>query len=620
MSTYVDVLHARAESQPERPALTFLIGGDDANTTSLTYAAMLDRVKAIAVELSKNASPGDRAILLYPPGVEFYEAFLGCLFAGVIAVPMFPPTPSRLREAAPRLIEMFRSSAPRVVMTPSVLRSHAELLTMHYDQQELLRWVHNDTVDQRQSFRWRRPDGLDASSIAFLQYTSGSTGKPKGAMVTHGNLLANSKMILKAFELDEKDTVVHWLPAYHDMGLIGCGLAPLSGGGHIVFMSPWDFLTRPIRWLKAITRYRGTANAAPNFAFDLCVRRVSDADKATLDLSSWRAAMNGSEPINAGTLQRFADAFGGCGFKVSSYRPCYGLAEATLLVAGTAAGPEAAKIYVDREELAKNHVVPCSPDHPTAACLVASGRVVEEGTVVIVDPTTSQPLPESEVGEIWIRGPFVAMGYWRDHETTEETFRARLADGTGPFLRTGDLGFLRGDKLVVTGRIKDLIIWHGVNYYPQDIEATAEEVHGVRRGRTAAFGVPVGDEERVVIIVEFDRRHAQRTEPVPAERERRWNHEIPTGIMMIPSEAPPSVRGEETQPPPTSVLVNAIKEAVGGHHGLPVHDVVLVPPGAIPRTSSGKTKRRATRELYLKGELSTVASLLPPPPSSENPK
>lgn len=622
MTTYVDAFEARAESLLDKPALTFLVGGNLDTSIQLTYGALLERVRGIAAELSRSVSPGDRALLLYPPGVEFFEAFLGCLFAGVVAVPMFPPTPSRLREAAPRLIEMLRNASPRVVLTPSSVRSHAELLTMHYEDAELLKWVHNDTIDPRGHLRYRRPD-IDESTIAFLQYTSGSTGTPKGAIVSQGNLAANSTMILQGFDLDEPDVVCHWLPAYHDMGLIGCSLAPLSSGCHVVYMSPWDFLTRPIRWLRAITHYRATANAAPNFAFELCNRRVTDKDKEALDLSSWKAAMNGSEPINAGTLARFADKFSSCGFRVSAYRPCYGLAEATLVVSGNALGPEPVKITVDPNELARNVIVEVPAAQPNAIPLVASGRIMKGVKIAIVDPNTGERVPDGQVGEIWTHSAAVALGYWRNDEATEETFRAKLKGGPEHYLRTGDLGFVRDDALFVTGRIKDLIIWHGVNYYPHDIEATVEEVPGVRTGRTAAFAIAGESEERLVVIVEYDRRH--RSEGVASSRvptttseqpqERRWNNELPTGIHMVPSGSAPDTVLEEP-PAPMKVLIAQIRERVTAKSGLPVFDVVLTQPGAIPRTSSGKTRRGATRDLYVKRELPVLESFQSVAPST----
>lgn len=569
MRTFIDVLQHRAAISPDKTAFVFLEEGEEP-TWTITYAELNLRARAIAVELSRWLEPGDRAVLLYPTGIAFIEAYLGCLYAGVIAVPLFPPAPSRLEKAGARLGEVFRSANPRAILAPSELR-HLEPMVALIPQAQLLRWMHTDTVESRLGALWRQPRDLDRDSIAFLQYTSGSTGTPRGVVVTHGNLLANIEMIATAFDLDERDVFCHWLPMYHDMGLVGHTLAPVAIGATVTFMSPTDFLQRPARWLKAITRFGGTIAASPNFGYELCSRRVSAADREAIDLSSWTRALNGAEPVAATTLRRFSDTFAGCGFRGRSFRPCYGLAEATLLVSGTVRDPAPVTLLLDADALSGHRAVDSDTWDAKAARLVASGTVAAPGEVRIVDPATREPCGPEQVGEIWLRGDHVARGYWRNDRETEETFGARLADGTGPYLRTGDLGIRRGDHLVVTGRLKDLIIQRGTNHYPQDLERTAEEVPGVRPAGTAAFGLNVDDlaEERVVLVVEVDQKRSD------------------GGAL--------------------DAMVSDVREGLMVQHGIAAYDVCVVPAGAIPRTSSGKIRRRATRALYLANALSTMA-------------
>lgn len=609
MQTFIEVLQHRAAISPDKKAFTFLQDGEEP-TRTICYGELHTRARAIAVELSRSLAPGDRAVLLYPSGIEFIEAYLGCLYAGVIAVPLFPPTPTHLEKAGRRLVEVLRNASPRAVLAPAAMR-YLEAITSQLPRGELLRWVHTEAVESRLAPLWRRPEGINRDTPAFLQYTSGSTGSPRGVVVTHGNLLANQEMIRRAFEVSERDVFCHWLPMYHDMGLIGHTLAPIYFGAEVYFMSPMDFLQRPARWLKAITRFGGTVAASPNFGYELCVRRVSALDKAEIDLSSWTRALNGAEPVSAATLQRFSDAFASCGFRKSYFRPCYGLAEATLLVSGTVKDPAPVELLLHRSELARHRAVDARASDARVVSLVASGAVAAPGEVVIVDPVTRLPCGPEQVGEIWLRGEHVAHGYWRNDSETEETFQARLADGTGPFLRTGDLGILRGEHLIVTGRSKDLIIQRGTNYYPQDLERTAEEIPNVRPAGTAAFGLCLDDatEERVVIVVEVDRRQ-RHIEPVV---ERRGNIDpFPPGpaprALPTNGSAPDLPLNPAFEAMVTGMMLD-IREELLVQHGISIYDVCVVPAGTIPRTSSGKIRRRATRELYLSRALPTLTSL-----------
>ena len=570
-TTYADIVQARALSTPDALAYAFLRDGEVVSRT-ITYGELDTRARAIAVELATTMSPGDRAMLLYPAGIDFIEAFIGCLYAGVIAVPMSPPLPARLRSAGPRLAATLRRADPRAVLTCSS-SSYVRAVQTLLEDGAKLRWIETDGIANQGAARWRRPAELEPSEIAFLQFTSGSTATPKGVMVSHDNLLANTAMMLEVFEVTGSEVFCHWLPLFHDMGLIGCTLAPIRIGAPVYFMSPTDFLLRPIRWLKAMTRFRGTIAPAPNFSYDLCVRRTSEAERATLDLSSWKKALNGSEPVVEATLARFAEAFASVGFRRDSFRPCYGLAEATLLVSGISKAQEASALYVTRASVARGRVESARAHDLDVVCLPASGRSAPRSTVRVVDEATGRPCAEGEVGEIWVAGPHVAVGYWRDEATSEAVFGGRLPGISDRFLRTGDLGFLQGDRVFVSGRSKELIIQRGTNHYPHDIERTAETVEGVTAGSVAAFGVRTddGELEQAVLLIEVQRRANNRES--------------------------------------FESLADRVREEVTCVHGVSVLDVSLVRRGTIPRTSSGKTRRGAARDLYLANEIRRVGPI-----------
>ena len=540
-ATLASLLGFRAAERPEGEAYLFLAdGGEEA--ARLTWGELDGRARAIAVALRESLAPGDRALLLYPPGLEFVAAFVGCLQAGVIAVPAYPPRPHDRSQA--RLRAIARDAEPRAALTTSTIV--AALASAPLPELAAVRFIATEELGESGA---DLPEP-DPESVAFLQYTSGSTAVPKGVMVTHANLVHNERMIGEAFAQDENSVVVGWLPLYHDMGLIGNVLQPLHAGARCVLMSPVSFLQRPLRWLEAISRYRATTSGGPSFAYELCARRIPAAQREGLDLSSWRVAFNGAEPVRAATLERFVEAFAPCGFRAEAFYPCYGLAEATLFVTGGDAG------RVPRVESFEDH-------RPRVSC----GRAWGDLRVAVVDPELGVELPPGAEGEIWIGGPTVARGYWRNPEATERDFHARLADGEGPFLRTGDLGRMGAGELYVTGRIKDLIILRGRNHYPHDIELTAERSHPyLRPGGGAAFSIEVAGEERLVVVHEVERR-------------RR------------------SGFGE---------LSEAVRRAVAEEHEAHVHEVVLVRAGAVPKTSSGKVQRRLCRERYLGGGMEVL--------------
>ncbi|MCR4413399.1 MAG: fatty acyl-AMP ligase, partial [Thermoguttaceae bacterium] len=501
--TLVDLVGHRARCQPDDIAFTFLVDGEN-QQVHLTNAELDRQARAIGAWLESLDLVGQRALLLYPPGLEFVAAFFGCLYAGVTAVPVYPP---RRNRSLARIQAIADDAEARVALTTDLVVKRVEPLIDETPHLKALTWLTTDHVPQGMDQRWERPD-IHTDTVAFLQYTSGSTGTPKGVVLNHGNLLHNSALIAYAFEHTRSGTGVFWLPSYHDMGLIGGILQPLYVGRPNILMSPVAFLQKPYRWLSAITRFGATTSGGPNFAYDLCVRKITDEQKATLDLSTWQVAFNGAEPVREDTIERFCEAFAPCGFRREAFYPCFGMAEATLIVSGGYVKKPPVIRWFDAEALALHRVVPAEPHAPGARALVGCGENLPDQKIVIADPETRRQCPPDRVGEIWVRGPSIATGYWNQPEATEATFRARLEDsGEGPFLRTGDLGFLQDGELFVTGRIKDLIILRGVNVYPQDIEKTVESSHPyLLPNAGAAFTVEWQGRERLVVVQEIERR------------------------------------------------------------------------------------------------------------------
>jgi len=554
-----ELLSARAARAPEAPAFRFLIDGGEEGPR-LSYADLDRGARAVAAALQDVAGPGDRALLLFSPGLSFLPAFFGCQYAGVVPVPL--PPPSRADRSAAgwqSLAAIAADCEPRAILTD---RTVARFLPGGgIPALAGVPGIVTDDLDPGGGRRWRPPAG-DPDGLALLQYTSGSTASPKGVMVTHRNLLHNQATIRAAFGHAGDTVGVCWLPAYHDMGLIGGLLQTVYLGASTALMSPAAVLRDPSRWLRAVSRYRAHTSGGPNFVYDFCARRVTPEQKAGLDLSNWGVAAVGSEPIDPRTLDRFARAFRSCGFRPEAFYPCYGLAEATLLVTGGA--KDAAPVVragITRPDGGEPRPLPEEIERPLVGCGHAQGGQ----TVWIVDPESRARLPDGRVGEIWVRGPSVANGYWNRPAETEETFRARLASGDGPYLRTGDLGFIREGELFVTGRIKEVIIVRGRNHYPQDIEATIQAVHpGLRPGYGAAFEVVRDGQPRLVVVQEVDR-------PCPKLDVARLN--------------------------------GVVRQTVAERHELQVYDLVLLEYGCISKTTSGKIRRHAYRAAYEEGTL-----------------
>ncbi len=567
VNTLVDLLHWRAQHQPERRAYSFLVD-DEAKEVHLSYAELDRRARAIGALLQGAGAAGERVLLLYPPSLEYIAAFFGCLYAGAMAVPAYPPNPARLDRTLPRLRAIAVSARPAIALTTTPILALAQALGAQDPAFGTLRWAATDALGGDQADAWTSP-ALDGATPTFLQYTSGSTAAPKGVILTHANLLHNSALIHAAFGHTPESRGVIWLPPYHDMGLIGGILQPLYGGFPVTLMSPVAFLQRPLRWLEAITRTQATTSGGPNFAYDLCVRKITPEQRATLDLSSWQVAFNGAEPIRAATLDRFVEAFAPCGFRRQAFYSCYGLAEATLIVSGGQIEAPPVVRSFEGPALERNRAITAAGGESAAErMLVGSGAALAGQQIAIVDPGSLERCASGQVGEIWVAGPSVAQGYWGQPEATEATFRATIV-GDGAFLRTGDLGFIQDGELFITGRLKDLIIIRGRNHYPQDIELTVERSHpALRPGCGAAFTVEVDGEERLVVVQEIERQYRQ-------------------------------IDGEE--------LAAAIRSAVAGQHELQVYAVVLLKPGGIPKTSSGKIQRHACRAGFLSGELEALA-------------
>ncbi|WP_392535314.1 fatty acyl-AMP ligase [Nostoc sp. C117] len=561
LSTLVELLSYRAHQQPDRLAYTFLLDGETAKV-HLTYKQLEEKAKAIATELQSINANGERALLLYPPGLEYIIGFFGCLYAGVVAVPAYPP---RLNRSISRLQAIISDCQPTVALTTSSTISSIKQQLIEAPELQTLHWFATDTINHQLAEKWHQPQ-LRHDTLAFLQYTSGSTGRPKGVMVSHHNLLHNLAIMHNCLEHSPNSQGVIWLPPYHDMGLIAGILEPFYSGFPVTLMSPMAFLQKPIRWLEAISRYQGTTTGAPNFAYELCVSKITPEQKVNLDLSSWEVACIGAEPIRAETLEQFTATFSQCGFRANVFYPCYGMAEATLFISGGLKASPPVICTVQEADLEHNRVIEVSSNNQRTRKLVSCGQTWFEQKVVIVNPDSLTQCQDNEVGEIWLSGSSVTLGYWNRAEETQNTFKARIADtGNQPFLRTGDLGFLKNGEIFVTGRLKDLIIVDGCNHYPQDIELTVEQSHNSLK-TAGAFSIDVAGEERLVVVAEIE-RHA-------------WNN--------------------------AEAMIKPIKAAISQNHELQVYSIALLKPGGIPRTSSGKIQRYVCRNSFLAGSLNVV--------------
>lgn len=557
--TLIELANRQLDKMPEKIIYRFLPEGEEESGV-LSFRDLVLRAKKIGALLQTMNMQGERILLLYQPGLEYIAAFWGCLFAGAVAVPAYPPRNNR---NLPRLQAIIDDSDAKVALTSESLMAKTQTMFATVEELSGLQVMSTDGELDGYEDQWQPPQ-INGDSLAFLQYTSGSTGNPKGVMLSHANLLHNLGVIHQGFHMDTDSIGVIWLPPYHDMGLIGGLLEVIYAGAQTIFMPPAAFLQRPIRMLESITKYRGTISGGPNFTYELLLEKTTPEQREHLDLSSWRVAFNGAEPVRYETLQRFQQIFSPYGFSSKTFYPCYGLAEGTLFVSGSEIDKKVAQCRFDKKALEHNQLVESS-DLMNSRVLVSSGHFFGDQTVKIVDPETRLECASGELGEIWVKGHSIAKGYWKREEESRSIFQATIADtGEGPFMRTEDRGFLKDGELYIAGRIKDLIIIRGVNHYPQDVERTVETCHpSLREGCGAAFSVDVEDEERLVIA-----------------------HEV-----------------EFRENPDIQQVAAAMRRVVAEEHELQLYGLVLIKPGHIPKTSSGKIQRYAAKQGYLENTL-----------------
>ena len=565
--TLYHVLKYRAETQPNDPAYVYLINGEE-ESHPLTYKELQEASKQLAGRLQALNMHGERALLIFESDYNYIISFFACIYAGVISVPLHPPGKNK---SMSRISAIANDSGAKLILSTREIFDELKHESENDEVLRPLKWILTDEEDTGPDKDWEEPK-LTPDSITYLQYTSGSTGIPKGVIVSHGNLITNLTIIDKSHPHDDKSVMVTWLPIHHDMGLIYGMLLPFFCGYPCYFMTPQAFVQRPYRWLHAISKYRGTHNAAPNFAFELCANKIGAEEKKNLDLSTWTVAMNAAEPVRAETLRRFTESFSECGFRFENFKPGYGLAEGTLILSTTFKDRTAKMARFDDEQLERhNRAVESTTDDTTSKVHVGHCNSIEDTRIAIVNPGTLLECGEGEVGEVWAKGRSIAQGYWQREDATEETFRAKIADtGEGPFLRTGDLGFIKDNELYITGRHKDLIIIRGQNHYPQDIEYTVEASHpALRLGCVAAFPVDDNGEEKIGIVQEVQKN---RENDLDADE-----------------------------------IFKAIRTAVSKEHDLQISSITLIKAQTIPKTSSGKIQRRACKEGFLGNTLATVA-------------
>jgi acyl-CoA synthetase (AMP-forming)/AMP-acid ligase II len=577
----VEMLRKRADAHPGKPAYVFLSDGEH-ESGSLTYGELDLKSRVLAAQLQQEVIPGTRALLLYPSGLEFITAFFGCLYAGIVAVPLALPHLVRLNRTLPRLRAIAHDAEAKLVLTTATVGRRMNELIASAPELAGSRFIATDHVVQGSAVQWQEPR-LASDAIAFLQYTSGSTSTPRGVVLSHLNILQNLAYIQQCEGNTEDSRSVSWLPIHHDMGLIEGILQPAFGGYTAHLMPPVSFLQRPIRWLQAISRYRATISGGPDFAYELCTRKITPEQCRDLDLRCWKVAYNGSEPIRASSMVGFGNKFSSYGFTGHAFRPVYGLAEATLLVSSGGGDKVPASITVDAAALARDEVCEISAEDERGITLVGCGVPGAPTRAVIVNPATCKVCRYEEVGEIWVASPSVARGYWNRQRDTEQTFQATVTDsGEGPFLRTGDLGFLRDNHLFITGRIKDVIIIRGGKFYPQDIEQTVERTHPmIRPGGAAAFSIPSATGERLVVLAELDRSMARGT----------YADRLGASALM---------------PPNFDRAVGDLREAIADQHEIQVSVIWLLSGGVLPKTTSGKLQRYACRAGFLAGHFEPI--------------
>jgi acyl-CoA synthetase (AMP-forming)/AMP-acid ligase II len=563
-NSFVELLQLKAQEQPKDLAFTYLNenGGQEA---TLSFHELNCRAKAVGGYLQSVAKPGERVLLFFPSGLDFIVSFFGCLYAGLIAIPVFPGK----REVSLKNIQRIILDA-QVTVCLTNKPIYLKINNFHFQNTHLtnLPWKLIEDLAYQNEFDWDQPT-IHKNDLALLQYTSGSTGHPKGVMVSHENLISNSEMIRVGFEHTKETVFVGWLPLFHDMGLVGNVLQPLYLGIHSVLMAPSTFVANPFLWLQAISKYRGTTSGGPNFSYDLCANKITPEEAATLDLSSWENAFIGAEPIFACTMEKFHQTFKPCGFRWDAFYPCYGMAEATLFISGGKKSDPPTLHKTKKNEFKDSSGISPAEDKKMEKTYIGCGKTWLDQEALVVDPETLLPCSENQEGEVWVRGDNVTQGYWNQPLETNKTFNNFVDDGRGPYLRTGDLAFINQGELFITGRIKDIIIINGRNHYPQDIEKTVERSHpSIRMHSIAAFSVEKETSERLAIGCEVKRKYVR-------------NYDF-----------------EE--------IYCSIRTAIFENHAIDTTAIVLLKPGSIPKTSSNKIKRGLCRKYFSNGGFNKI--------------
>lgn len=569
--TIIEVLSKRAQDEPQKTAYTFL--NDDSLETTLSYSELDQKARAVATYLESFQLNNKPILLAYPTGLEFIISFFGCLYAQSIAVPVYPPDPLNFNNTLPRIETIIEDSNAEIILAPTELIKQLSSYLKYFQSLLNLKKISLDLIDLNRDVKMDSLN-IDSKKVAFLQYTSGSTSKPKGVILTHKNIIEFERMLQKGMSFSNDITYVGWLPLHHDAGLIGNTLQSLFSGTHCVFMSPFSFLQRPFRWLKAISDYNAQISGGPNFGYELCARKISNDEKEMLDLSHWRVAWSSAEPVRFETIEKFSKSFEQCGFKRKSFCPCYGLAEATLAV--TCSGGEPKSICIDRKSLEKNTVNVSNENALNLAkILVSSGKVYSDQKVRIVNPFTKKECSANQIGEIWVQGPNVALGYWNNPKATDQVFKACInGDKDNFFLKTGDLGFIKEGELYVTGRLKDLIIVRGQNYYPHDIEQVVEKSHQlIRPGCTAAFSIDDDKEEKLIVLAE-----------IYSKKSNLSNSDL-------------------------ALIKRKIQASIINTFQIKAKEIILLKENTMPKTSSGKHQHFSCKENFIKGTLERLESI-----------
>jgi acyl-CoA synthetase (AMP-forming)/AMP-acid ligase II len=574
-TNFFEVVDYHATENPEALACT-LVDKTLAVSAQVTYAELHALAKKLAKRLLQQGMKGQRALLVYPNSIEYLVAFLGCIYAGVIAVPVFIPRKSMHMG---RLMSIIRDAAPSVALTNQKTYHHIHAFCEAYPELGSLSWsVTDELLAEPTEYDGWKPQDLIGDTIAFLQYTSGSTSDPKGVMLTHSNLLINQQMMQQAFQHDKHSIIAAWVPFYHDMGLILQALQALYVGCHCIIMSPMDFVQKPYVWLKVISDFRVTSTAAPNFAYDLCVEKVSLEEKKTLDLSCWTLALNAAEPVSAKTLRVFSAAFAECGFRATAFFPAYGLAEATVFITGKKDKLELPKVIIaDRHALSRKQLVLQGAESSRTVPLVSCGVPFAPAVLKIVDVNTLKECKPGQVGEVWVKGPSISEGYWQKPRVSQETLKVCLcSDPDSVYLRTGDLALFHEGEIYICDRLKDMIIIHGQNYYPHDIEKTIEACHPTLvPSACALFSFETAEGAlKVVLVAEISRHYTRDMD----EQESTAFREITDAIRFIVNET----------------------------YDIRLNDVVLIRQASIPKTTSGKIQRSACRQAYMSNMLKKV--------------